>query len=59
VIHVVDLPLCALYGFTELPPANAEVQPLDFYQGTWFDTEPTGSGTDATSGEKLPPGYQR
>ena len=58
-IHVLDLPFTPLYALTELPPASTPVQPLDFYQGTWFDVEPSGSGTDATSGESLPPGYNR
>ncbi len=58
-IHILDLPLTPLYALTELPPASSPVQPLDFYQGTWFDEEPKGSGTDATSGETVPPGFQR
>lgn len=58
-IHIVDLPLCPFYGLAELPPAKADIKPLEFYQGTWFDHESTGAGTDATSGETLPPGYNR
>ena len=58
-IHLLDLPLTPLYAMTELPPASTPVEPLDFYQGTWFDEAPKGSGTDATSGESVPPGYQR
>ena len=56
-IHVLDLPLTPFYALSELPPANNDIQPLDFYQGTWFD-QVEGSGTDATTGE-LPPGYNR
>jgi predicted small secreted protein len=55
-IHVLDLPLTPFYAMSELPPGNNDVQPLDFYQGTWFDETP--SGTDATTGE-VPPGYNR
>jgi hypothetical protein len=60
-IHVIDLPLCVFYGLSELPPDSEPVRPLDFYQGTWFDKEEDRrpSGTDATSGESLPPGYKR
>jgi hypothetical protein len=57
-IHVIDLPFCPLYALTEIPKDSTPVQPLDFYQGTWFDS-PKDSGTDATSGEKLPPGYDK
>ncbi len=58
-VHILDLPLCPLYALTELPPNSPAIEPLDFYQGTWFDEKPTGAGTDATSGESLPPGYKR
>jgi predicted small secreted protein len=59
VIHIVDLPLCLFYGAAELNPNSIPVKPLDYYQGTWFDEEPKRSGTDAESGEKVPPGYNR
>ncbi|MCB9877312.1 MAG: hypothetical protein H6835_06890 [Planctomycetes bacterium] len=37
-VHVVDLPLCVVYGAaSQLYPAGHEVEPLDIYQGTWFD----------------------
>jgi len=52
VIHIIDLPLCLFYGAAELHPAGPEIQPLDFYQGTWFDTEPK-SSTDAQSGQPV------
>ncbi|MGE3171101.1 MAG: hypothetical protein AB7O97_00660 [Planctomycetota bacterium] len=57
-VHILDLPFTPFYALTELPPDSAEIKPLDFYQGTWFD-EPEMSGTDATSGETTPPGYRR
>jgi predicted small secreted protein len=60
VIHIIDFPLCLFYGAAELHPSGPEVRPLDFYQGTWFDIdEDVKSGTDAESGETLPPGYKR
>jgi predicted small secreted protein len=62
VIHIVDLPLCLFYGAAELGPNGPQVKPLDFYQGTWFDKESdkaVPSGTDATTGESVPPGYNR
>ncbi|GAB4138982.1 MAG: hypothetical protein Fur0037_04980 [Planctomycetota bacterium] len=52
-IHIVDLPFCLAYGLAEMHPYGPEIKPLDFYQGTWFDTPAEGSGTDAQSGEKL------
>ncbi len=59
-IHVIDLPLCLFYGAAELHPYGPEIKPLDFYQGTIFDTEESAkSGTDAQSGETTPPGYRR
>lgn len=53
-IHIVDLPLCPLYGLAEMHPYGPEIKPLDFYQGTIFDTPTQKSGTDAQSGEQLP-----
>ena len=62
-IHVLDLPFCPFYALAELPPGNAPIKPLDFYQGTWFDMEKDkkgqSSGVDATSGESTPPGYKK
>ncbi len=57
-IHLIDLPLCLFYGAAELHPYGPEIKPLDFYQGTWFDTwaEKHSRGTDAESGEMLPAG---
>ncbi|MBL8754620.1 MAG: hypothetical protein JNK15_15050 [Planctomycetes bacterium] len=56
IVHLVDLPLCALYGAAELiPPSGPEVKPLDIYQGTWFDKwAAPKKGTDAESGEMVP-----
>lgn len=54
-VHLVDLPLCVLYGAAELiPPSGPEVKPLDIYQGTWFDkwASPKKS-TDGDSGEQV------
>jgi predicted small secreted protein len=61
VIHIIDLPLCALYGAAELHPYGPEIRPLDFYTGTFFDypSDQGASGIDATSGESMPPGYRR
>lgn len=57
-IHVVDLPLCGLYWMAEVHPYGPEIKPLDFYQGTIFDQPAKKkSGTDAESGEQLPPNY--
>lgn len=53
VVHLVDLPLCVLYGAAEIHPYGPEIKPLDFYQGTWFDRDEK-SGTDAESGEMVP-----
>ena len=62
-IHLIDLPLCGIYGMAEVHPSGPEVQPLDFYQGTWPDqwyaNHKGRKGTDPESGETLPPGYQR
>jgi hypothetical protein len=46
-IHLLDLPLTPLYALTELPPASVPIEPLDFYQGTWFDEAPAGDSSDA------------
>lgn len=53
-IHVGDFFLFPVYGFAELHPYGPEVEPLDYYTGTWFDKDSDGtddSGTDAESGE--------
>ncbi|MCA8966917.1 MAG: hypothetical protein H6838_19985 [Planctomycetes bacterium] len=51
IIHVIDAPLCLFYGAAELHPQGPEIQPLDFYQGTFFDKK--ASSTDAQSGESM------
>jgi predicted small secreted protein len=45
-VHVVDLPMCVLYGAAEVAPYGPEVKPIDIYQGTIFDA-PAGESTDA------------
>lgn len=55
-VHLVDLPLCLLYGPAELHPHGPEVAPLDIYQGTPFDSWAAKKGTDAESGEMVPAG---
>jgi hypothetical protein len=57
IVHLIDFPLCALYGPAELAPNGPEIKPLDIYQGTWFDKwAAKKSGTDAESGEMVPAG---
>ncbi len=57
VVHLIDLPLCLLYGPAELHPSGPDIKPLDIYQGTWFDKwAAKKSGTDAESGEMTPAG---
>ena len=55
VIHLGDFCLFPIYGAAELHPYGPEIEPLDFYTGTWFDKAPesgTDSGTDAETGEE-------
>lgn len=55
VIHLVDLPMCVLYGAAELCQFGPEIKPLDIYQGTIFDDWAAKRyGTDAESGEPMP-----
>ena len=57
IVHLIDFPLCLLYGAAELHPYGPEIKPLDFYDGTWFDKWAEGKkGTDAESGEQVPAG---
>ena len=59
-IHAVDFVFFPIYGVADLFPNGPEVEPLDYYTGTVFDlpTDGQGSaGTDPSSGEDLPPGY--
>ena len=50
--HGVDFLFTPGYGLAELHPYGPEIEPLDFYTGTWFDTQPDGmpTATDAESG---------
>ena len=57
IIHIIDFPLCLFYGAAELHPYGPEIEPLDFYDGTWFDkwsddhqARKKKAGTDAESG---------
>jgi hypothetical protein len=53
-IHVGDFFLFPVYGLAEMHPYGPEIEPLDFYTGTWFDSDPNAeaaSGTDAETGE--------
>ena len=60
-IYAVDFFLFPIYGMAELFPDGPVVEPLDFYTGTPFDLPTDGqkgrTGTDPSSGEDLPPGY--
>ena len=49
-VHVLDVALTPIYGISELSEFGPEIQPLDYYQNTWFDRTPE-SSTDAESGE--------
>ena len=53
-VHVADLPMCVLYGAAEMHSYGPEVEPLDIYQGTWFDGAAT--SPDAESDELLTAG---
>ena len=55
VVHIIDIPLCVLYGAAEIYPNGPEIKPLDIYQGTWFDSwyassQDDKSGTDPETG---------
>lgn len=51
-VHAADFFLFPVYGLAELHPYGPEIEPLDFYTGTWFDRdEKAESGTDPQSGE--------
>ena len=53
VIHIGDFFLFPIYGLAELHPYGPDIEPLDYYNGTWFDVDEDAqnSGTDAESGE--------
>lgn len=50
-VHVVDIPMNLFYGISEASSFGPEIEPLDYYQATWFDKQENGSGTDAESGD--------
>ena len=53
-VHAVDFFLFPIYGAADLHPYGPEIEPLNYYTGTWFDSDSDGggeSGTDAESGE--------
>ncbi len=51
-VHAGDFLLFPIYGAAELHPNGPEIEPLDFYTGTFFDDPNWGkSGTDPESGE--------
>ena len=37
ITHLVDLPLCPIYGALELYPYGPHIEPLNIYRETWFD----------------------
>jgi hypothetical protein len=54
VVHAVDFFLFPIYGLAELHPYGPEIEPLDYYTGTWFDKADDGAtATDAESGEAV------
>ncbi len=59
-VHAVDFFMFPFYGMAELYPDGPGIVPLDYYTGTPFDQagdSEVRSGTDPSSGESLPPGY--
>ncbi len=53
-VHGVDILLTPVWGLAELHPSGPEIQPLDYYQNTWFDKKSSDQDravTDAQSGE--------
>lgn len=52
-VHAVDFFLLPIYGAADLHPYGPEIEPLNYYTGTWFDDDGSSddSGTDAESGE--------
>ena len=51
IIHAVDACLFWAWGLAELHPSGPEIQPLDYYQNTWFDRPEDQKKTDSQSGE--------
>ncbi|HLU38441.1 MAG TPA: hypothetical protein VK081_03595, partial [Planctomycetota bacterium] len=51
--HAVDFVFFPVYGLADLHPNGPKIEPLDFYQGTWFDRDPEArSTTDMQTGEE-------
>ncbi|MEM7205086.1 MAG: hypothetical protein AAF628_32830 [Planctomycetota bacterium] len=52
-LHLGDFLLCPIYGAADLHPSGPEIQPLDYYTGTWFDDPNWGQSgsTDPESGQ--------
>ena len=53
-VHVGDFLIAPIYILADIHPYGPEIEPLDYYTGTWFDKDPAGakkSGTDAETGE--------
>jgi predicted small secreted protein len=48
-VHLVDLPLCAVYGVAELAPHGPEIMPLDIYPGTRFGEWAAATDLDRTT----------
>lgn len=59
--YALDFMVFPVYGAAEIQPYGPEIQPLDYYQGTWFDEnakrwaeeDKKKSGTDAETGEPV------
>ena len=52
VVHAGDFFLSPLWGLAELHPSGPEIEPLDYYNNTWFDKKDDDSRrTDMQSGE--------
>ena len=52
-VHAVDFCFTPFYGLAELHPSGPEIEPLDYYQNTWFDhhSDAANKSADAHSGE--------
>jgi hypothetical protein len=54
-VHILDILFTPFYGLAEMSNFGPEIEPLDYYENTWFDQEGDGtSGTDAESGSAAP-----
>ena len=51
-VHLLDIPLNLYYGASEMMQLGPEIEPIDYYQSTWFDKRSgLAGGTNAESGE--------